>query len=59
MSADSRERWRACRVFVLDDRTGVAGTAVFGPQIFELFMDVHPEFDAIYEQMRDEGIPSR
>lgn len=38
-----------------DDFTGFTGQELFGPHIFELFLDYNKEFERIYNSMRENG----
>jgi HD-GYP domain-containing protein (c-di-GMP phosphodiesterase class II) len=43
---------KAVTIIEKDDRTGLAGEEIFGPQVFALFQELKSEFAGIYEEMR-------
>ena len=43
---------KTCELLARDDRTGSIGQNVFGNEIFELFLAIKDEFDAIYVKMQ-------
>lgn len=67
--ADKYDALRSCRQYkpafshektvkllAEDDRTGLRGPDVFGPEIYEAFMDCHGAFDEIYTKSQNEPL---
>nr|MDA3948652.1 hypothetical protein [Spirochaeta sp.] len=48
----SHEKTRA--LLAHDDRTGLRGAEMFGPEVFEVFMDTHEAFEKIYATVKTE-----
>jgi putative two-component system response regulator len=46
---------KTMEILARDDFTGLSGEERFGPEIYQLFLDIHRDFETIYEDHRDDG----
>ncbi len=47
---------KTCELLKVDDRTGKKGADVFGPEVFQAFMDTHHRFEEIFSIARTETL---
>jgi HD-GYP domain-containing protein (c-di-GMP phosphodiesterase class II) len=46
---------KTMEILARDDFTGLSGEERFGPEIYQLFLDIHRDFETIYEDHQDDG----